>query len=248
MIKRIIKNFLLKLPKWFVRFIVIFTGRLGKQLSSFSRNLQIRYFQRRVFPWYLINGDDNLRLNYELDEESIVFDLGGYRGEWSDRIFAMYVSRIFIFEPVSEYARELRKHFQKNKKVNVYAFGLAGQTYDTTISIHGNASSIFTSPNGPSEKIQLKKAIDFVKENAITKIDLIKINIEGGEYDLLEHMIETGLILNVINIQVQFHDFVQDAEKRMERIQSELNKTHFLTYQYKFVWENWQRISDTSLE
>ena len=68
----------------------------------------------------------------------------------------------------------------------------------------------------------------------------MKINIEGAEYDLLEHLIDTGLISNIHNIQVQFHDFVSNAEQRMIMLQKELEKTHGLTYQYPFVWENWR--------
>ena len=44
----------------------------------------------------------------------------------------------------------------------------------------------------------------------------------------------------IANIQVQFHDFVLDAESRMKSIQADLRKTHELTYQYDFVWENWK--------
>ena len=69
----------------------------------------------------------------------------------------------------------------------------------------------------------------------------MKINIEGGEYDLLEHFLESGFIKNINNIQIQFHDFIPNAEERMKKIQYELEKTHSLTYQYPFVWENWQR-------
>jgi len=68
----------------------------------------------------------------------------------------------------------------------------------------------------------------------------MKINIEGSEYDLLEHLLETNYVKIIKNIQVQFHDFVPNAEKRMKRIQEKLQKTHYLTYQYPFVWENWR--------
>lgn len=88
--------------------------------------------------------------------------------------------------------------------------------------------------------IKLVKAADFLKENNIKTIDLMKINIEGGEYALLEHLIEAGHIKEIKNIQIQFHDFVPDADKRMCKIQSGLEETHFLTYQYRFVWENWR--------
>ena len=68
----------------------------------------------------------------------------------------------------------------------------------------------------------------------------MKINIEGGEYELLEHLIEEKLMADIANIQVQFHDFIPGAQARMEAIQQELKKTHSLTYQYLFVWENWR--------
>ena len=80
-----------------------------------------------------------------------------------------------------------------------------------------------------------------MRQNKIERIDLMKMNIEGGEYDLLDHLIETGFIRNIENIQVQFHDFVPEAKQRMMKIQKELSKTHRLTYQYIFVWENWRR-------
>jgi hypothetical protein len=56
----------------------------------------------------------------------------------------------------------------------------------------------------------------------------------------LEHLIETEWIKKIKNIQIQFHDFVPHAEKHMKAIQEQLKKTHFLTYQYPWVWENWE--------
>ena len=89
--------------------------------------------------------------------------------------------------------------------------------------------------------MQFIKIDDFLNEHNIRSVNLIKINIEGGEYDLLEHIIDSGEISIFENIQVQFHDFVPHASERMLKIQKELIKTHYLTYQYEFVWENWKR-------
>ena len=58
---------------------------------------------------------------------------------------------------------------------------------------------------------------------------------------MLEHLIESGWILKIRDLQVQFHDFVPDAEKRMTAIQDQMRKTHELTYQFPFIWENWRR-------
>ena len=70
----------------------------------------------------------------------------------------------------------------------------------------------------------------------------MKINIEGAEYELLTRLIEVGLVKNIKNIQIQFHNFSCDSRVHMEEIQRVLGQTHRLTYQYEFVWENWELV------
>lgn len=106
------------------------------------------------------------------------------------------------------------------------------------MTISADGSSVFKG-SGEITQIQLKDAIDFFNTIHITHIDLLKINIEGGEYDFLERIIEDKIINNITNIQVQFHDFAPNAEVRMKAIQSKLSQTHYTTYSYEFVWENW---------
>ena len=54
----------------------------------------------RVKPWFECNGDKTLRLDYKLNQESFVIDLGGYEGEWSADIFCKYGSNIYVFEEI----------------------------------------------------------------------------------------------------------------------------------------------------
>jgi FkbM family methyltransferase len=193
----------------------------------------------RGVPWVRIQGDKTLRLCYDLNLDSVVFDLGGYEGQWASDIFGKYCCTIHIFEPMPQFAENIKKRFAKNPKIIVHQFGLASESNKAKISQSQDTSSILIIDNN-SVDIMLIKAIDFLKENKISHIDLMKMNIEGSEYDLLEHLIDTNYITKIKNIQVQFHDFVPNAEKRMKEIQQKLATTHKLTYQYKFVWENWK--------
>ena len=78
-----------------------------------------------------------------------------------------------------------------------------------------------------------------IDEMGFQQIALAKINIEGGEYELLEHLIEKNLIKQIRNIQVQFHeDVIPNASRRMAEIHSALAQTHRITFQEKFVWAN----------
>jgi len=195
---------------------------------------------KRVVSWFADKGDETLRLDYDLNENSIVFDVGGYKGEFARDIFCKYQSNIYLFEPLKEFYEICLKRFINNEKVRSFNFGLADESFDTEINISDNASSIFN-VEGEKTRIRLESITDFIKSNQIETVDLIKINIEGGEYDLLDSLIENNLIHKFKNIQVQFHDFViQNPRERMTKIQNELSKTHSLTYQYDFVWENWK--------
>ena len=89
------------------------------------------------------------------------------------------------------------------------------------------------------EKIKIKKISDIIEEQRVNNIDLMKINIEGGEYDLLPFLINENLISKINNIQVQFHNFIPNAVKKREEITNLLKNTHKNDWSYYFVWENW---------
>jgi FkbM family methyltransferase len=199
----------------------------------------------QVKQWFNDHGDETHRLNYDLTENSMVFDLGGYEGQWASDLFSKYCCNTYIFEPFTPFSEKIALRFKMNPKIKVYGYGLSNINTITKLTVSANTSSIYKT--GPeTADIQLIRADDFLKANDIQYIDLIKINIEGGEYDLLEHLIEKKLIKKFGNIQIQFHDFVPDAESRMHKIQQMLALTHKLTYQYIFVWENWSLKNDNS--
>lgn len=211
----------------------------GAALMSLSKRIYQSPQELSVAQWYEDQGE-TFRLDYDLDATSLVFDLGGFEGQWTSDVFSMYRCTVHVFEPVQEFAQKIERRFRRNPRIIVHRFGLSNEDRIATLALQGNGSSLFKA-DGRTCDIKLVRATDFFELIECNKIDLLKINIEGGEYDLLDHLIGTGFINNIANIQVQFHDFVPDAEQRMRAIQNELAKTHHLTYQYLFVWENWRR-------
>ncbi|OBQ17354.1 FkbM family methyltransferase [Anabaena sp. AL93] len=189
--------------------------------------------------WFQDKGDTTLRVNYPLTEESVVFDVGGYRGDWSDEIIKRYNPFIYIFEPVSEYYSLVVNRFRNNPKVKVYNFGLSNENKTENIAILSDASSTYKLSN-TYLSIELRDIKIFLQKENIEFINLIKINIEGGEYPLLTRLIEEEIILKIQDLQVQFHDFYPNAELLRENLRQSLKKTHFITYDYPFIWENWR--------
>ena len=202
-----------------------------------------RIRQLRAEQWFIDRGDETHRVDYNnLSSNSIVFDLGGYKGEWAKKIYDKYRCKIFVFEPVKSFYEIITKQFDGNSEVQVFNFGLGHEDFEAIIEVDADASRMSTEKSyGAREVIYIKSFSEFVKEHSIKNIDLMKVNIEGAEYDLMDSILENGFISIVGNLQIQFHDFEDIHLQRMRSIQSSLRATHCLSYQYHFVWENWTR-------
>jgi len=70
----------------------------------------------------------------------------------------------------------------------------------------------------------------------------MSINIEGGEYALLDHILESNLINKISYLQIQFHDISDTSEKHREEIRRKLELTHQEKFCFPFVWEGWQSL------
>lgn len=220
---------------------------MSRFLKRLTTSIQKRFFKtdfdRTYDRWVAARGDQTLRLDYPLSASSVVFDLGGYKGDWAQEIFDRFGCQVWIFEPVPSFAQGIRRRFHDHDKIKVFEFGLAASDGSVELNLAENSSSQFSSKGGATTTIRLSDVGSFFSSHAISKIDLMKINIEGAEYDLLDSMLDRGLSDRITDLQIQFHDFFLQAAARREKIRSRLARTHQVTYDFPFIWENWQRRS-----
>jgi len=167
-----------------------------------------------------------------------------FDGQWASDLYSRYNCRIMCFEPVPEFARRIEERFRHNQRIQVYEFGLGAETREEPIYICGTGSSVYwrSRTHYGREFIHIYDVKELFKKEAINHVSLMKINIEGGEYELLERLIETRLLNYIENLQVQFHNIERDSEGRMNSIYQGLRETHTPIYQYKFVWESWTQL------
>lgn len=189
----------------------------------------------------MIDNAKEHNFQFKLNKNSNVLDLGGYKGDWANEIDKRYGCNIFIFEPVNEFYKNVYKRFEDNNKIKVYNFGISDCDKKVNISKNKDGSSTHRMFNESIlETIMLKNIVNVINENKLNKIDLIKINIEGGEYEVLPKLIKSKKILVCKNILVQFHPFGIDFQEKCDNIKHELKSTHHLTFEYPLVWENWE--------
>lgn len=187
-----------------------------------------------------MNSMETKRLEYPLDEKSIVFDIGGYMGTWSYNMYEKYTCRIYIFEPIKIFHDIIKQKFIDNSNIKVFNIALGSETKECDLYKNADRTSLHIT-TGIKEIIKMVSFSEFIKNNPVENIDVMKINIEGEEYKLLDNIIDNDLHLKISNIQIQFHNFIHDSVSKRNKILKKLEVTHEITFNYDFVWENWRK-------
>jgi len=200
-------------------------------------------YRLAIEQWVRRRGDEALLLTHDLGPSSTVIEVGGFVGIWSGALYERYAPTMHILEPASEFFAHLATRFAGELRVHLHPIGL-GHPGTAQLMLDGVASSLVRRSSTPSEQILLKSFDDFIEENAIGTVDLLQINIEGGEYELLDQILASRFLRNIRKLQVQFHLNRADATTRREQLRRELRRTHDEVFSYPFVWESWALRAD----
>src|SRR4030042_9327 len=111
----------------------------------------------------IFDGDNPFRLNYPLNENSIVFDIGGYKGDFTQNVWNKYKCNIYVFEPIKSFYEDIVNRFKNNPKVKVFNFGFSNKNGDIEIKLQDDSSSIFRVNNCQTEIVKMMKLSDFIK-------------------------------------------------------------------------------------
>ena len=220
-----------------------FLNPLTKALHKFEQRKLKKIHKREAKRWFKDQGDTQLRLNYpSLNKESVVFDLGGYVGDFAADIHQKYGCKIYVFEPHPIFYRACVDRFADKENITVLNYGLSDENgyFHLSDSVDGSSFLNKDHKNKNTFKCEVRDALTTLKSLHLNHIDLMKINIEGGEYPLLEHLENNETLGIADHLQIQFHHFIEGAKERRETITKALSKTHELTWCYDFVWENWE--------
>jgi FkbM family methyltransferase len=197
--------------------------------------------------WFADNGDYTHNINYELSIDSVVIDLGGYKGLWVDEILKKnhpIIPNIILVEPVPEFYDFLSKKYEGYEKIKVINFGVSTNKNELIKNLYISQDGSSTNFNTTNSVIEIKTIpIDkILLDNQINEVDLLQINIEGDEYGLMEYMIESDIVNKFKNIQIQFHLGIENDIERRKKIQNNLLLKGFKNkFDYPFVWESWGR-------
>ncbi|XP_053389733.1 uncharacterized protein LOC128552711 [Mercenaria mercenaria] len=225
------------------------TGHEEARIKTCAHNLslKVRYDSARKF----------LTLNKSLcwthhtylkGNTSFLIEVGGNKGDDSEKFQNIYSPKHIILEPVLIYYNRLTERFKENRRVTVLNFGLGNVSKQVNVVVHepgGLGTSIYENKNGSTE-ITIVNAIEFFKNIGVgqTEVDLLFLDCEGCEYIVLECLIKANMIQFFKNIQFEGHSHLPGIKLPFQRyctICELLSRTHRPTFRFILYYENWRR-------
>lgn len=168
---------------------------------------------------------------------SVTFDIGSYTGDSLVRLRSKVQGVIHGFEPIRSFWSACGPKLQPYSGIYVHPIGVGDTDAIRSLSVHKDETSEFLT-SLTTEQCVFRSFFTVWNHLNIETLDVLHMNIEGGEYAVFRSILEHGLLPKIKTIIVQFHYPNQYSEHR-EAIQSELRKTHQCVYDYPFVWERW---------
>ena len=217
---------------FFIRFL--------KQFSSESLRAAIGRESLSEIERFIVDGyTDFLYHNLDLQPEDTVLVLGGYLGDSVQRWLDISENKIFVVEPVEDYFKELQLRFEDHPRVELFQLALGDKNGTAQIYIDGLKSGS-SANSGSVQSSKLVAANEFVANLAIQP-SIIEINIEGGEYPVMQNLFDSKLVSEIKTLIIQFHRFTYENEIYRSEIRANLSNTHNEIYCYDWVWERWDK-------
>lgn len=157
--------------------------------------LDLSDYQEWLVYFYCKSDSSDHILNY-LEHSEVIFDIGANIGQTSFNIFHTQKSKglnpsIYAFEPYPRTYQRLKTNITLNANKNIHAYNLGLSTEKGILHMiqHSPSNSGgFRMTNNPTNSISVPviSLDEFVFENKLTKIDFIKIDVEGFELQVLK--------------------------------------------------------------
>ena len=191
--------------------------------------------------WHRDQGE---RIRHQFDllkPEAKVLDFGGFRGDWTFAINDRYGCEVDIFEPHPVFAADIAKRFAGNDAIRVHAFALGASRRKMTIIDDGDASREVSDGHGSLVVGEVVPVQYFFDRRPVESYEIAKINIEGGEYELMPELVSSGVLRRIKTLQIQFHLSDRSDIALRRSVIASLKNTHKPDWVYPFVWEQWSR-------
>ncbi len=154
------------------------------------------------------------------DRAPVVIDCGSNIGASVLYFKLLYPeAKVLAFEPNGEARNLLRINLEVNKLLGVTVYKYALGQYVGTVRLFKSvkkagslgASLIKSASHDAEEDVEMTLVSSYIED----RIDMIKIDVEGSEFDIIEDLIESKKLNLVLNMAIEFHPRVNSQSVQL---------------------------------
>ena len=183
-----------------------------------------------------------IKEEYEKAKESIIkgntiFDIGSHIGLFTERCLSLNPQgEIFCFEPVEIlYKKMVARLSQKFPKSKIHTFnqgiGIKEQQetmfLNKTKTMQSSKYHSFLNQNGEATTVKFITMEQIIHQYQIQNIDLVKMDIEGMEFEVLSSR-QTSTFQKIQNIIIEIHLLDKTKEQQYQQLLEKIQQ-HFPT-------------------
>ncbi len=195
-----------------------------------------RHLQPRVkLPtrWYGARGAGAFLYPDILGRESVVYSVGiGESVAFDVDMIRLHGCIVHGFDPTPRSIAWVQRQ-QLPEQFRLHTYGLGAQTAEVDFFlpvndqyVSGSATAHVNVNAHDRVRVLLKSIVDIARELGHTKIDVLKIDIEGTEYEVIDSLLDSGIPF--VQLLIEFHErFFPDGKARTERALESLRRHGF---------------------
>lgn len=181
---------------------------------------------------------DGRALEWPLTSESVVVEVGGYKGRWSLQIAERYNPMVYVFEP-QLWAYMVLCGVLDGYNGHILPYGLGVEDARCPMGSVGTDGGSLLTAAKYDDTVAVFEIERKFRGLGIENIDLMLMNIEGYEYTLLPHMLDKGILPD--RLMVQFHAFADPDGSKLKAIKRRLKKHYTVAWEYGITLIAWQK-------
>ena len=182
---------------------------------------------------------DKIYDELNLKNLNICFDIGSNVGLFTKYLKLNDCNKIFCFEPNKTAFNSLQKNLKNENEVELFNLAVSYNNDALRLYIDDNNSLISSAHDIKNnyydvETITLK---DIFERNKIQKVDFVKIDIEGMEFDLIENL-EDSIFQKIDKFLIEYHDFYfTDGSQKLEKLKNKLTLMGYdIVNKHKYIY------------
>lgn len=182
-----------------------------------------------------------------------VWEVGANTEARDTKVFMkMYpLCQYHAFEPIPQFAEQLRNNWAGEERIRIHNYGLGGQTVTTKIhedEIRGQSTFIQTQDGADGGRGQIEIQVKSLTETIhdIGLPTMLHLNCEGCEWQLLEAALHDGYLQKISVVQIGWHNYGSHIGVRAWQLcdlRYRLGRTHRLVSGVAFGWDRWEKLT-----